>query len=72
MADVIAKAVRDRERPLRDDLVVPFGLTYLRLRSSESSRIVKAARRRLRRHNAARRLVESEVCAALAELVATT
>ena len=31
MARVLAKAVRDRERPLREDLVVPFGVTTLRL-----------------------------------------
>jgi DNA helicase IV len=66
MAGVIAKAVRDRGRPLRADLVVPFGLTSLRLRASETERIVQAARRRYRRHNAARRFVEGEVYAALA------
>jgi DNA helicase IV len=66
MADVLAKAVRDRERPLKDDLVVPFGLGSLRLRAQETARIVQAARRRYRRHNAARRFVEGEVFAALA------
>ncbi len=66
MSRFIENAVRDRERPLRNDLVVPFGATYLRLRASESSRIVKAARRRGRRHNATRRVVESEVWSALA------
>ncbi len=66
MAAVLAKAVRDRARPLRDDLVVPYGTTFLRLRVSESQRIVTAARRRYRRHNAARRFVEGEVFAALA------
>ena len=66
MSRFIENAVRDRERPLRNDLIVPFGATYLRLRASESSRIVKAARRRGRRHNATRRVVESEVWSALA------
>ena len=61
-----AKAVHDRERPLRDDLVVPFGVTSVRLTVDESDRIVKAARRRFRRHNAARRFVETEVFAAMA------
>src|SRR2546423_15721220 len=46
MADVMAKAVTDRERPLKDDLVIPYGLSTLRLRSAESARIVQAARRR--------------------------
>ncbi|MGD9705335.1 MAG: ATP-binding domain-containing protein [Acidimicrobiia bacterium] len=66
MSRVIEKAVRDRERPLRDDLIVPFGATYLRLRANDSVRIVKAARRRGRRHNATRRFVETEVWSALA------
>jgi DNA helicase IV len=66
MAHVLAKAVRDRERPLRDELVVPFGLANLRLSVAESERIVGAARRRFRRHNAGRRFVEHELYAALA------
>src|SRR5262245_19464345 len=66
LADVVAKAVYDRERPLKDDLVVPYGLTSLRLRAADSARIVRSARRRFRRHNAARRFVEGEVFAALA------
>jgi DNA helicase IV len=66
MADVIDKAVTDRERPLRDDLVVPFRTGFLRLRAEESVRIVRAAQRRFRRHNAARKWVEGEVWSALA------
>jgi len=66
MANVLAKAVRDRERPLREDLVVPYGVTTLRLTVADSDRIVKSARRRYRRHNPARRFVENEVFAALA------
>lgn len=66
MATVIERAVRQRERPLRDDLVVPFRSGYVRLRAEESARIVRAARRRHRRHNAARRYVESEIWAAMA------
>ena len=66
MAEVIAKAARDRQRPLREDVVVPFRAGFVRLRAAESARIVKAARRRYRRHNAARRYVENEVFAALA------
>ena len=63
---VIDKAVTDRERPLRDDLVVPFRTGYVRLRAAESARIVRAAQRRFRKHNAARRWVEGEVWAAMA------
>ena len=63
---VIDKAVTDRERGLREDLVVPFRTGYVRLRAAESARIVRAAQRRFRKHNAARRWVEGEVWAAMA------
>jgi DNA helicase IV len=66
MSDVIDSAITDRERALRDDLVVPFKYGYLRLRAAESGRIVKGARRRFRQHNPARRWVEGEVWAAMA------
>ncbi len=66
MIDVITKAVRDRERALREPLVVPYGLTYLRLSAEESNRIVKGARRRYRHHNSGRRWVENELWIALA------
>ena len=66
MSDVIDHAVNDRERPLRDDLVVPFRSGYVRLRADDTGRMVKQARRRFRRHNAARRWVEGEVWSAMA------
>ena len=66
MVSVIADAIRDRERALRDDLVVGFGLTRLRISVSQSRGIVREARRRYRRHNAGRRYVEREFFAALA------
>ncbi len=66
MSLVIDQAVTDRERPLREDLVVPFRTGYVRLRADESQRIVRAAQRRFRRHNAARRWVEGEVWTAMA------
>ncbi|HSL73667.1 MAG TPA: hypothetical protein VK853_04340 [Ilumatobacteraceae bacterium] len=66
MSDVIDQAVTDRERPLRDDLVIPFRTGYVRLRVEESARIVRAARRRFRRHNSGRKFVENEVWSALA------
>jgi DNA helicase IV len=66
MADVIDKAVTDRERPLRADVVVPFRTGYLRLAADETQRIVRSAQRRFRRHNAARRWVEGEIWTAMA------
>ncbi|MDO8362966.1 MAG: AAA family ATPase [Actinomycetota bacterium] len=66
MGLVIDQAVTDRERPLREDLVVPFRTGYVRLRADESRRIVRAAQRRFRKHNSARRWLEGEVWAAMA------
>jgi DNA helicase IV len=66
MSDVIDQAVADRERPLRDDLVLPYRTGYVRLRVEESARIVRNARRRFRRHNSGRKFVENEVWSALA------
>src|SRR6266487_2064131 len=51
MAQVIARALRDRERPLRDDLVVMLDGHLLRLRRADSARIVERVRRRRGTHN---------------------
>ena len=66
MSLVIDQAVTDRERPVREDVVVGFRTGYLRFSAHESTRIVRAAQRRFRRHNAARKWVEGEVWAAMA------
>jgi DNA helicase IV len=67
MSDLIDQAVRTRQRALRSKLVLPFRSGYVRLDVAESERIVKAARRRFRRHNSGRRFVENELWMALAE-----
>jgi DNA helicase IV len=67
MVKVLAKAVRDRKRPLRHDLVVGYGLTRLRVSVARSERIVADARRRARHHNSGRRHVEDGLFEALAE-----
>ncbi len=69
MSDLVDNAISDRERPLRDDVVLPFGAGYVRLRAAETARIVKNARRRFQRHNAGRRFVENEVWSAMAATV---
>jgi DNA helicase IV len=66
MAKVLANAVRDRRRPLRDDLRVGFGVESLRLTTNQSATIISDARRRARTHNAGRRFVEQGVFDALA------
>lgn len=59
MVPVIRAAVRDRQRPLRETLRVPFGVQRLSLTVEASADIVSQARRRARTHNAGRRHVES-------------
>jgi DNA helicase IV len=67
MTAVLAKAVRDRKRPLRHDLRIGYGLQTLRVSAADTAAIVRDARRRFRLHNAGRRYVEQELYAALAE-----
>ncbi len=51
MATLLANAVHDRQRPLTHDLVVPFGLSSLRIDVETSRRIVRGAARRAHQHN---------------------
>ena len=67
MVDVVATAVRDRQRPLRSALRVGFGLQTLSVEVARSAAIVKDAARRFRTHNAARRFVERSLFEALAD-----
>ena len=67
MAKVLAKAVRDRQRPLRRKMRVGFGLQTLTLTPGQSKAIVADAKRRFRLHNAGRRHVEASVYATLAD-----
>lgn len=67
MVKVLSRAVRDRERPLRSDLEVGYGLSRLRCTTADSVRMVGEARRRFRTHNAGRRHVEQELFTVLAD-----
>ncbi len=67
MAGVLRRAVRDRRRPLRRDLTVGFELQWLHLTVEQSRCIVADVARRVRKHNAGRRLVEEAFYAALAQ-----
>ncbi len=51
MAEVVAKALHDREHPLAEDMVVVLDGEVLRLRRGASERIVERARRRRGVHN---------------------
>ena len=59
MAKVIARAVGDRERPLRHTVEVPYGSRVLRITPRASEQVVAATRRRPGSHNARRRAFES-------------
>src|SRR5687767_8968423 len=67
MAKVLAKAVHDRQRPLRRTMRVGYGLQTLTLTPGQSQTIVTDAKRRFRLHNAGRRHVEASVYATLAD-----
>jgi DNA helicase IV len=67
MAKVLANAVHDRQRPLRQPMRVGYGLQTLELTPGQSRAIVADAKRRFRLHNAGRRHVEASVYATLAD-----
>nr|MDQ3757730.1 AAA family ATPase [Actinomycetota bacterium] len=69
MAKVVARALRDRQRPLRRDIVIGFGRHNVRFTAEESRRIVAQARPRPGAHNARRRAVEAMVGRALVQQV---
>ncbi|NNE97375.1 MAG: AAA family ATPase [Acidimicrobiales bacterium] len=58
MVNVLRRAVRDRQRPLRHDLRVGYGSRVLRLTVNQSADIVEQARHRASLHNANRKFVE--------------
>ncbi|MEX0767968.1 MAG: DNA/RNA helicase domain-containing protein, partial [Microthrixaceae bacterium] len=58
MINVIRRAIRDRQHPLRKSLRIPYGLQFLVLTPEDSETIIEQARKRSRTHNAGRRHVE--------------
>ena len=61
MAEVVARAVRSRQRPLRKVFEVPFGAYVLKLGPKKSAEIVERALAVPAVHNARRPLVEAAV-----------
>jgi hypothetical protein len=55
---VLAKAVADRQRPLRRDVRVPYGSYLLTFSVEDSAEVVSQAKRRAGPHNSRRRVVE--------------
>ncbi|WP_419848950.1 HelD family protein [Candidatus Poriferisocius sp.] len=72
MISVLRRARRDRQRPLRADVTVGFGLRRLRLTVAQSEEIVRQARRRFRTHNRARRFVEEQMYQCLTDSASRT
>ena len=67
MATVIARAVSDRQRPLRRELLVGFGSLTLRVSPTATRAIVNSVRRRPGTHNGRRRQVEGLLIRSLHE-----
>jgi hypothetical protein len=59
MSSLIARAVSDRERPLRHHVRIPYGRRVLQLTSSMTAQAVAAVKRRPGTHNARRRTLEA-------------
>lgn len=59
MARVVTRAVRDRQRALRREVVVAYGGVSLTLSPAMSEEVVAQARRRAGPHNSRRRFVET-------------
>jgi DNA helicase IV len=57
MTDVVRRAVRQRQRPLREDLVVPYGVQRLRFTVRQSEELIARTRRRSRFHNHGRKFI---------------
>jgi hypothetical protein len=67
MVRVMARAVKTRQRPLKQGMAVPFGAMTLKLLAQDTEEIIRRARRRPGPHNLRRRFVEQEVVGKLAE-----
>ncbi len=66
MVRVLARALRTRERPLRQDVEIPVGRAILTLRASYTEEAVDRARRRPGNHNQRRSAVGRELASRLA------
>ncbi|MFN8052718.1 MAG: AAA family ATPase [Acidimicrobiales bacterium] len=55
ICDLLAKAVRDRQRRLRETAIIPLGVERLRITPEDSVELIQGARRKARTHNAGRK-----------------
>lgn len=66
MNKVLRRALRQRERPLSEDLVIPYGVQRLRLTVEQSKELIANTRRRSRFHNHGRKFMVESFYATLA------
>lgn len=66
MLGVLARAVRQRQRALRRDLVVSYGVQRLRFTVADSEALISSTRRRARFHNHGRKFIVEGLYDALA------
>ena len=66
MVKVLARALRTRQHPLRDDVEIPVGRAILNLKATWSKDIVERARRRPGNHNQRRSAVGRELAQRMA------
>ncbi len=66
MVEFLARALRTRQRPLREDVEIPIGRAVLRLRARDTREVVERARRRPGNHNQRRSAVGRELAQRLA------
>jgi DNA helicase IV len=66
MAELLARALRTRQRPLRNDVSIPVGRAIIVVRPEDTADIVERARRRPGNHNQRRSAVGRELAARLA------
>ncbi len=66
MTNVVRRAVRQRQRPLRRDLVVTYGVQRLRFSVADSEALIAKTRRRSRFHNHGRKFIVEDLYEVLA------
>lgn len=69
MVRVLQRAVRDRQRGLRRELVIPYGSRFLRISSQRTQELVNMTKRKRGTHNAKRRHLQLLLAAELRGMV---
>jgi DNA helicase IV len=67
MATLLARALRTRQRPIREDVSIPVGRAIVVVTPNDTAEVVERARRRPGNHNSRRSLVGRELAHRLAQ-----